>query len=246
MTADHPRSRGEYSGTCSRYNEFDGSSPLSRGIPRNVQVLLILTRIIPALAGNTSRKHDAETPHPDHPRSRGEYQSVIPQQRLRPRIIPALAGNTWVWRSSTSLWRDHPRSRGEYGNAIACLIYALGSSPLSRGIQIHTRCGKYIQGIIPALAGNTDSTKATTSNCPDHPRSRGEYVTVIGERNHICGSSPLSRGIHSAPKQLFATSRIIPALAGNTTTGLGTAGGRRDHPRSRGEYAQAARTVGSL
>mgnify|MGYP001688152402 CR=1 FL=1 len=71
-------------------------------------------RIIPALAGNTSRQQATDLLAADHPRSRGEYQVTWCHNRLPggssplsrgilgrwspyasgPRIIPALAGNT--------------------------------------------------------------------------------------------------------------------------------------------------------
>ena len=50
-----------------------------------------------------------------------------------------------------------------------------GSSPLSRGILHKSLTLRVIEGIIPALAGNTF---LETFACPvsqDHPRSRGEY-----------------------------------------------------------------------
>ena len=50
---DHPRSRGEYT-FLDRLNAMtDGSSPLSRGIPDCARDPQPLSRIIPALAGNT-------------------------------------------------------------------------------------------------------------------------------------------------------------------------------------------------
>ena len=54
---DHPRSRGEYyiPDEASAFN--NGSSPLSRGILARRPGTLVRVRIIPALAGNTSRKH---------------------------------------------------------------------------------------------------------------------------------------------------------------------------------------------
>ena len=73
VAGDHPRSRGEY---CVRYlpDEFSvGSSPLSRGIRSFVCGCRAVRRIIPALAGNTSRHTSAQPSPADHPRSRGEY-----------------------------------------------------------------------------------------------------------------------------------------------------------------------------
>ena len=111
---DHPRSRGEYClGGHGEFLRF-GSSPLSRGILQRRDGRRVLSRIIPALAGNTNLRHYVATVVEDHPRSRGEYAPahVRPafgagssplsrgilrgEQRLADvvGIIPALAGNT--------------------------------------------------------------------------------------------------------------------------------------------------------
>ena len=70
---DHPRSRGEYGGFYFRTRTGLGSSPLSRGIHLRESPGKHIKRIIPALAGNTGRRHRLRLREPDHPRSRGEY-----------------------------------------------------------------------------------------------------------------------------------------------------------------------------
>ena len=70
----------------------------------------------------------------------------------------------------------------------------------------------------------------------DHPRSRGEYVGLPPTCGQRVGSSPLSRGIHLRDPKVLGGNRIIPALAGNTLGRSQSNLGRRDHPRSRGEY----------
>ena len=111
-----------------------------------------------------------------------------------------------------------------------------GSSPLSRGI--HPPCDQRLSvgGIIPALAGNTFATDFRTDSRRDHPRSRGEYVTLTGSHYRPDGSSPLSRGIQNSRPGHVQSARIIPALAGNTWIEAVNASDPRDHPRSRGEY----------
>ena len=59
---DHPRSRGEYFVPDAKHQPIPGSSPLSRGILRSVSIMAGISRIIPALAGNTER--DGEDVHP--------------------------------------------------------------------------------------------------------------------------------------------------------------------------------------
>ena len=151
-------------------------------------------------------------------------------------IIPALAGNTRLRLANLPCRRDHPRSRGEYCTGCFGRPERTGSSPLSRGIrrlgQVSHRHGR----IIPALAGNTRGGGDWGGAGADHPRSRGEYPASFAVVPWLVGSSPLSRGIrHRCPRGARKT-RIIPALAGNTTGGSKTPSQSRDHPRSRGEY----------
>ena len=70
----------------------------------------------------------------------------------------------------------------------------------------------------------------------DHPRSRGEYRRDPLDPAAQRGSSPLSRGIQWPVGTNKAVKRIIPALAGNTSSAARPAPAARDHPRSRGEY----------
>ena len=111
------------------------------------------------------------------------------------RIIPALAGNTGLRTRVCRSTADHPRSRGEYNNQQRLFYRRFGSSPLSRGIQVRAMLEYHREGIIPALAGNTEIAEPTTISCTDHPRSRGEYWTQTHQYGAKSGSSPLSRGI---------------------------------------------------
>ena len=94
--------------------------------------------------------------------------------------------------------------------------------------------------IIPALAGNTCRPRESRTQCMDHPRSRGEYICPIPCTTRVLGSSPLSRGIPTDAYLASGGVRIIPALAGNTQGTVDWDIARMDHPRSRGEYVQAA------
>ena len=113
-----------------------------------------------------------------------------------------------------------------------------GSSPLSRGIRVAAQVSMASTGIIPALAGNTCKARCGFPCRRDHPRSRGEYNEFDFRNPPPAGSSPLSRGIRSSPAPHHVTSRIIPALAGNTCYRHTAQLLSKDHPRSRGEYVR--------
>ena len=151
-------------------------------------------------------------------------------------IIPALAGNTGGCGAGRAAFRDHPRSRGEYSLRVVSQRAPTGSSPLSRGIHVRVKTEVQMHRIIPALAGNTHGTEAFPHPQPDHPRSRGEYMKFASPVLLLLGSSPLSRGIRRFEGQDRVQRRIIPALAGNTSTSTVPMGLSPDHPRSRGEY----------
>ena len=72
---DHPRSRGVYRKIRATASNMQGSSPLARGLPLHIPAELPDARIIPARAGFT--RFVVNTVHylPDHPRSRGVYDS---------------------------------------------------------------------------------------------------------------------------------------------------------------------------
>ena len=111
---------------------------------------------------------------------------------------------------------DHPRSRGEYSSSRSKVPYGAGSSPLSRGILFVDLANGNVDGIIPALAGNTWEDWIPRTPLWDHPRSRGEYYACSVARRLCVG--------------------IIPALAGNTHVRSFVISPVTDHPRSRGEY----------
>ena len=138
------------------------------------------------------------------------------------------------------LTKVHPRSRGEYGVFHPTAPDAEGSSPLSRGIQTGMTLSFHLPRFIPALAGNTLYPQLVFHPWRVHPRSRGEYFHVEVTGLLGAGSSPLSRGILRTGAWIRVGLRFIPALAGNTPHLGGSGRGWPVHPRSRGEYFDAA------
>ena len=71
-------------------------------------------------------------------------------------------------------------------------------------------------GIIPACAGNTSCMAFFALGLRDHPRMRGEHVTICDLHWFTVGSSPHARGTLLDGSGLAHRTGIIPACAGNT------------------------------
>ena len=160
---DHPRIRGEYLSYGASTLCHIGSPPHSRGILLSQRHTRLLVGITPAFAGNTERIWTTGTTWRDHPRIRGEYQSLRgmkastsgspPHSRgilfdaLRIRggagITPAFAGNTVISEMEICVLGDHPRIRGEYRTSHNPLFPSVGSPPHSRGIRIRDLARSY-------------------------------------------------------------------------------------------------------
>ena len=165
----------------------------------------------------------------------------------RTRIIPARAGFTCRDSRVVPPLRDHPRSRGVYVPTSRISGVSPGSSPLARGLLRSDGVIWHGGGIIPARAGFTRLCLAPPRGDWDHPRSRGVYRTECASAATGTGSSPLARGLRADRSRSTSGARIIPARAGFTTAGEDDSRRRRDHPRSRGVYANWFRdTIGPI
>ena len=91
-------------------------------------------------------------------------------------------------------------------------------------------------GLIPARAGNTGFQALCLLLIGAHPRSRGEHMGYIRERQASSGSSPLARGTPEELTNGGGLNGLIPARAGNTFCQGGPPGSGGAHPRSRGEH----------
>ena len=118
-----------------------------------------------------------------------------------------------------------------------------GSSPLTRGKPRMPLISVVSSGIIPAHAGKTSVSTVPASPGLDHPRSRGENVSVAAVAVTRPGSSPLTRGKLCALPSGACRGGIIPAHAGKTSRAHPTTCGPWDHPRSRGENEVVERVV---
>ena len=96
-------------------------------------------------------------------------------------------------------------------------------------------------GIIPAYAGNTISSKASWTARRDHPRVCGEHPADLQFLETQKGSSPRMRGTPTGNCMNCMYAGIIPAYAGNTISTAVPSPLTRDHPRVCGEHIMALR-----
>ena len=265
----HPRSRGENSGASTRTDPLGGSSPLTRGKPRDVLPSFGAAGLIPAHAGKTPASRRRGPSERAHPRSRGENfaggvdfggaggsspltrgkLAAQPVDALRRGLIPAHAGKTQpTERPSHEPWA-HPRSRGENSHSMTPGTSCGGSSPLTRGKLLGADEDAFAGGLIPAHAGKTLGMRTPASSRWAHPRSRGENMIHAMRACCALGSSPLTRGKQATDRDHHRIAGLIPAHAGKTSRGCLRSWSRWAHPRSRGEnlrlYGLGAMNEGS-
>ncbi|SNS72256.1 hypothetical protein SAMN06265355_12616 [Actinomadura mexicana] len=172
------------------------------------------------------------------------------------RTTPARAGRTpragpgWPRRA------DHPRSRGENLLAADTRLARHGPPPLARG-ELVKRGRRLRRGrTTPARAGRTWPARRRPPCRADHPRSRGENMTIAvqsvpngdhprshGENGIVSpasesdhGPPPLARGERHRVAGERIGPRTTPARAGRT------AGPRPSPPRAADPPARAGRT----
>ena len=218
---------------------LSGSSPRTRGAPRRCRV------------GAQARR--------DHPRVRGEHLHDARPAVRAVGIIPAYAGSTEKGSlGSEPIRGSSPRTRG----ALACcraLRCRTWDHPRVRGEhETIAELRRRVHGIIPAYAGSTliwplsDRTswgssprtrgallkvRATRVASRDHPRVRGEHVSVVAHVLHGHGIIPAYAGSTPAmPSALMWSTGSSPRTRGARCNRCRTCESSRDHPRVRGEH----------
>ena len=74
---DHPRIRGEHTVAIDPKDDWEGSSPHTRGAPDGALGAAYSVGIIPAYAGSTASPSGCSRRARDHPRIRGEHSNTI-------------------------------------------------------------------------------------------------------------------------------------------------------------------------
>ena len=150
------------------------------------------------------------------PHARGALEHAV-RHAVSRGIIPACAGSTLLRKRNRLLNRDHPRMRGEHAGVAMLHQLQRGSSPHARGARHDRSDDDLLRGIIPACAGSTRHGPELVFRPRDHPRMRGEHVTVTAHRMVLQGSSPHARGAQSTRCTFKQDTGIIPACAGSTS-----------------------------
>ena len=75
-----------------------------------------------------------------------------------------------------------------------------------------------LSGNIPAHAGKTAHHLAFDESLEEHPRARGENVSIHINGKQKTGTSPRTRGKHCRMRPDFGGAGNIPAHAGKTST----------------------------
>ena len=173
----YPRWRGEHPMDPTFAVCVTGLSPLARGTLQLDARMNLLTRFIPAGAGNTRRMIDEVKIQAVYPRWRGQHDARIrswfchyglsPLARGTPtfrrilvpsrRFIPAGAGNTMAQIQLIKISAVYPRWRGEHTTLNSRSPWSGGLSPLARGTPIYLQSILMNWRFIPAGAGNTQS-----------------------------------------------------------------------------------------
>ncbi len=178
------------------------------------RVVEVVTRFIPACAGNARDNCVCYCVFAVHPRVCGErevtLESNLPGDGSSPRVrgtrerafagtrsgrfIPACAGNAPRPPAPPPRPPVHPRVCGERGGALAKALGIDGSSPRVRGTH-PLRFGFRLRfRFIPACAGNAPVLMPGRKIWPVHPRVCGERTLTLGRELNQTGSSPRVRG----------------------------------------------------
>ena len=171
----HPRAGGEHNMIETYTVSADGSSPRRRGTHSARRQSPIVTRFIPAQAGNTIPTGKLGERRTVHPRAGGEHEHGTirgfiatgssprrrgtridePGREHHGRFIPAQAGNTIGAHCSSPALSVHPRAGGEHRYSSTQARLAAGSSPRRRGTPAPQLRPEIEIRFIPAQAGNT-------------------------------------------------------------------------------------------
>ncbi len=237
-----------------------GLSPPMRGKLVMGGPLILITRSIPAHAGETPCRVVRLSPTAVYPRPCGGNFVVLhpeeimeglspPMRGKRPaldphhvgnRSIPAHAGETPTTTSWASGTQVYPRPCGGNGPVPACVCFIHGLSPPMRGkLALFQRQPLHYRSI-PAHAGETYQADQPGPQLPVYPRPCGGNTLTLDDPPANLGLSPPMRGKRNPSAAKDRGNRSIPAHAGETVGGLVDALWARVYPRPCGGNASGS------
>ena len=185
-----------------------------RGTPTPSRSCSVISRFIPACAGNARqlcRRHPGSSVHPrvcgeraelsssyqhepgSSPRVRGTL-SALRSNACRRRFIPACAGNAATTALTIASVPVHPRVCGERTSCEPCVASSIGSSPRVRGTRSDRSPAR---GFLPV-----------------HPRVCGERGPVVHTSLAGRGSSPRVRGTRTMRQWCVVRDAVHPRVCG--------------------------------
>ena len=217
-----------------------GSSPRGRGKRNDDGRHAPCGGLIPARAGKTSARDDPWLGLTAHPRAGGENRVIAPilvsvrahpraggENHMRPSeaiptpsLIPARPGKQSRHGEPPFSLEAHPRAGGENRAVIEPAGNSPGSSPRGRGKPHPSHMRPSEARLIPARAGKTTRRLTGPRLSGAHPRAGGENGAFSPIALLLLGSSPRGRGKPCLCGCLGLWSRLIPARAGKTFTGV--------------------------
>ena len=176
-------------------------------------------------------KHAGSPPHTREP----PHSDRIPQ--LQAGITPAYAGTTYCNNLICCIRQDHPRIRGNHERKYLSAVIRPGSPPHTREPPEGPPGQGPDPGITPAYAGTTVLLAFGRAVHEDHPRIRGNHISIAFWSRSVSGSPPHTREPRLSTFSASHLHRITPAYAGTTILFAIGQAVHEDHPRIRGNHS---------
>ena len=235
-TREHPRVRGDDHVRRSLLILLTGTPPRVRGRRMDADALAPRVRNTPACAGTTVGVSPRCSPTGEHPRVRGDDNSLIrtssriigtpPRARGRldrgevlaveVRNTPACAGTTGSSASRRPPPAEHPRVRGDDAARGHTSARTDGTPPRARGRQPRLPQDLPDDRNTPACAGTTPPAPGSSTAEWEHPRVRGDDTPTSMEWRWVLGTPPRARGRHADEHGVAVGAGNTPACAGTT------------------------------
>ena len=181
---------------------------------------------------------------------RGENNDPITWVNSLPGTSPRARGKPIVQVSWRTTYEEHPRVRGENTTGVQWGHWADGTSPRARG-KLRRGLRRWVRRRnIPACAGKTILFSHGGTLPEEHPRVRGENITLDIWAWGQCGTSPRARGKPPEIGCVCVTMQEHPRVRGENVTIitensplLGTSPRARGKPRGGGQGPSILRNI---